>query len=280
MRWSSAPACWTGSSTVHEATWPAGSQRAWLDTWWADALSTSAEQLRSGGVVVTDRLDHVGVLQLCHGDGAVVYGPRAWLDSAGLLDEDEPFALLHDALCAVREGLTSHVTQVLGPAWYGYVSRLSLLDRDDGLVRGLTAADDEAVAALCNKVGPDEWNEAGMSTGADFGHFQDQQLLAAANLGEWRGVPTLGVLTHPDWRGRGLGSTVVRLAARHALQRSDLIQYRARVSNAASIVLPMGLASSTTAQRSSWMSTTIHSRRRDDRCAAPSGDVRRYAGRG
>jgi len=58
---------------VHEATWPAGSQRDWLDTWWADALSTSAEQLRSGGVVVTDRLDHVGVLQLCHGDGAVVY---------------------------------------------------------------------------------------------------------------------------------------------------------------------------------------------------------------
>jgi len=108
------------------------------------------------------------------------------------------------------------------------------------LVRGLTAADDEAVAALCNKVGPDEWNEAGMSTGADFGHFQDQQLLAAANLGEWRGVPTLGVLTHPDWRGRGLGSAVVRLAARHALQRSDLIQYRARVSNAASIALAHG----------------------------------------
>jgi hypothetical protein len=202
MRWSSAPACWTGSSTVHEATWPAGSQRDWLDTWWADALSTSAEQLRSGGVVVTDRLDHVGVLQLCHGDGAVVYGPRAWLDSAGLLDEDEPFALLHDALCAVREGLTSHVTQVLGPAWYGYVSRLSLLDRDDGLVRGLTAADDEAVAALCNKVGPDEWNEAGMSTGADFGQPRGVARCAHARCAHPSGLagPRAGQRSRPPGR--------------------------------------------------------------------------------
>lgn len=114
---------------------------------------------------------------------------------------------------------------------------MSLLDRDDGVVRELTASDAEAAAALCIKVGPEEWNEAGMSTGVDFGHFQDQLLVAAANLGEWGGVPSLGVLTHPDWRGRGLGRAVVRRATVHALQRSDLIQYRARVSNAASVAL-------------------------------------------
>jgi predicted GNAT family acetyltransferase len=79
--------------------------------------------------------------------------------------------------------------------------------------------------------------EAGMDDGPLYGYWLDGRLVSGANLGSWRGMPTIGVLTHPAHRGRGFGHAVVAAAARDALKGAAHVQYRARTSNPASIAL-------------------------------------------
>ena len=50
-------------------------------------------------------------------------------------------------------------------------------------------------------------------------------------------MPTLGVLTHPAHRGRGLARAVVVAAAQAGLDRRAVVQYRAWRGNAASIAV-------------------------------------------
>ena len=50
-------------------------------------------------------------------------------------------------------------------------------------------------------------------------------------------MPTLGVLTHPRHRGRGLARAVVAAAAQAGLGRRAVVQYRAWRANAASIAV-------------------------------------------
>lgn len=107
------------------------------------------------------------------------------------------------ALGDVLESLGNRVMQVLGPAWYGYVDRASLVDDDAAAVRPLGPADAGLVEALRTQVIAAEWDEAGMNTGADFGIVVDGVLRAAANLGAWRGMPSIGVLTSPAFRRTG-----------------------------------------------------------------------------
>jgi RimJ/RimL family protein N-acetyltransferase len=53
----------------------------------------------------------------------------------------------------------------------------------------------------------------------------------------WHGMPTIGVLTDPRARGRGLASLVVTAAAREGLSRRPVLQYRAWRRNTASIAV-------------------------------------------
>jgi len=205
----------------------------WLDAWWADWLGASVGDLLSGGLVVTEHLDHVGVLELTRGHAAVVYGPARWLARVPL-STPEPLAT---ALTAVTVGLFGDVRRVLGPAWYAYASADSLLPAPGHFVRRLGPEDSAAVEELRRRVSVAEWEESGLGGGVDVGWLEEGRLLAAASVGEWRGMPSVGVLTDPACRGRGLGRAAVAHAAQEALRSAPLVQYRAWVSNAASIAL-------------------------------------------
>lgn len=161
-----------------------------MDQWWAAWLGTTVARLHAGGVVAADSVDHVGVVEVAHGQGPLVYGPGRWVNP--LRDSALSATTLNEGLDLVRRTFGRRVTQVLGPAWYGYADRAGLLD---GILR------------------------------------------AAANLGQWRSMPSLGVLTHPAYRGRGLGRQVVRAAAHRALIDAPHVQYRAWSTNAASIAV-------------------------------------------
>lgn len=204
-----------------------------LDEWWCTWLGATAEQLHTGGVVVAEHVDHVGIFEKAPARGALVYGPARWLGPFG----KEPPANLELALDRAREHLGDRVTQVLGPAWYGYADRASLADREDGFVHGLGSQDPELAERLRLEVDACEWAEAGMDSGADVGVVVDKELLSVANLGQWRGMPSIGFLTHPAHRGRGLARQVVRAAAHRALADASHVQYRAWERNAASIAV-------------------------------------------
>lgn len=77
-----------------------------LDEWWCTWLGATAEQLHTGGVVVAEHVDHVGIFEKAPARGALVYGPARRLGPFG----KEPPANLELALDRAREHLGDRVT--------------------------------------------------------------------------------------------------------------------------------------------------------------------------
>ena len=64
-----------------------------------------------------------------------------------------------------------------------------------------------------------------------FGCLAGGQLVAAASGYERAGFMDLGVLTHPAYRGQGLGKAVVGAICEWAIARNVIAQYRCNVLN-------------------------------------------------
>lgn len=125
--------------------------------------------------------------------------------------------------------------RVLGPAWYGYTTAGRLRVMPDPRVRPLTGADLPLLARLHDQTPPEEREESGTTGLPAFGYIEDDVLLSVACLGMWREMPTIGVLTHPSARRRGLAQVVVAAAALEGLTRRPVVQYRAWRANTASV---------------------------------------------
>jgi len=71
------------------------------------------------------------------------------------------------------------------------------------------------------------------------GTFVDGRLATAASMYPWRDtrLADLGVLTLPEFRGRGLARSTVRAISALALERGYEPQYRCQLDNAASVAL-------------------------------------------
>ncbi len=72
-----------------------------------------------------------------------------------------------------------------------------------------------------------------------FGTFVGDRLASAVSMYPWDGtrLADLGVITLPEFRGRGLGRTTVRAASSAALSRGYEPQYRCQEDNVASVAL-------------------------------------------
>jgi GNAT superfamily N-acetyltransferase len=207
-----------------------------VERWWAAVLSLPVTAFRVGGIFPASRFDHLGVLTVPGAAAPVVYGPGSSVPVLRSLQE----------LAAGAGGLdTSHLDavpglragRVLGPAWYGYATASSLSAISSPAVRPLAAADLELLARLHAVTPPAEVTESGTDGLPAFGYLDDGELLAVACLGTWRGMPTIGVLTHPRARCQGLARAVVTAAAREGLSRRPVVQYRAWRVNSASLAV-------------------------------------------
>lgn len=69
------------------------------------------------------------------------------------------------------------------------------------------------------------------------GLFDGNTLVSAASLLRFGELFDVGVMTHPQWRGRGCGAAAVSALCDQAIQRNMLVQYRADASNAPSVAL-------------------------------------------
>ncbi|OZD51043.1 hypothetical protein CH252_15775 [Rhodococcus sp. 06-1477-1B] len=113
----------------------------------------------------------------------------------------------------------------------------------DGHTRRLTADDADAFAALAAAAPEDDLDEAFVELDhwLVFGTFVDGRLAAAASMYPWTGtlLADLGVITLPEFRGRGLARATVLAMAAEALQRGYEPQYRCQLDNAPSVALAL-----------------------------------------
>ncbi|MCK4260448.1 MAG: GNAT family N-acetyltransferase [Halanaerobiales bacterium] len=65
-----------------------------------------------------------------------------------------------------------------------------------------------------------------------FGCFYEDQLVAVASFIFWGDhIVDIGVLTHPEYRGKGLGKTVVGALCKWGIDNDKILQYRFEITN-------------------------------------------------
>jgi len=106
------------------------------------------------------------------------------------------------------------------------------------------ASDDPALEGLQAACTPEEWEYSGVNLGADeaFGCFAGEVLAAAGRLHDLRGhVFSVGVLTHPNYRGQGYGTAVASAMTDYGIDAGGVMYYRALLSNQASVRIARSL---------------------------------------
>ncbi|MFM8874631.1 MAG: GNAT family N-acetyltransferase [Anaerolineae bacterium] len=100
-------------------------------------------------------------------------------------------------------------------------------------LRQLTEADADLMSALQAANTPEDVDEAFVEVTHEiaFGCFHGDQLVAAASGYERTDFLDLGVLTHPDFRKKGLGKAVVGATCDWANQKGMIAQYRHNALN-------------------------------------------------
>lgn len=103
-------------------------------------------------------------------------------------------------------------------------------------MRQLTEPDADAMSALHAANTPEDVDEGYVEVTHQiaFGCFLDKQLIAAASGYERTGFLDIGVLTHPEFRKKGLGKSVVGGLCDWANQNNIIAQYRHNITNAGS----------------------------------------------
>jgi GNAT superfamily N-acetyltransferase len=215
-----------------------------VDAAWAEALGCETELLHepgahlvAGGEALKGR---AAVLAAQVGVGTLVYCPDALRDRARrILAETEPRTAFSAVVCARIAGVVE--SEVLGPSWHGFVDRARFVS---GTARegGRVERDDPLFNALRIACGDDAWAEGGFFhdpmafDGVLYGIEEDGRLVAAGNMTPYRGLPAdVGLVTHPDARGRGLAKRLAAKMVSDALPHVEVVRYRALLTNAASL---------------------------------------------
>ena len=144
----------------------------------------------------------------------------------------------HAGIYVWHQGETTIVAAdaTLGPSQHAYLELAATSFAADPDVRAVD--DDASVAALRAAVGDDDWHEGGFGDVRGDGRWWVLgDGLAAGNMTDFAGAPTdVGLVTHPDHRGRGLASRVAATMLAWARDEGfETARYRALTTNVASL---------------------------------------------
>jgi GNAT superfamily N-acetyltransferase len=130
--------------------------------------------------------------------------------------------------------------EVFGPIQLGYADAASFIPIPSGSDRArlLDAGDRAALERLRQAVSADEWKQGNLDPAwpTICGIFESGSLRAASGYAALRGVVAdLGVVTHPEHRGAGLGRGAASAAAERALERDLVLQWQVPEANRAAL---------------------------------------------
>lgn len=216
-----------------------------LETYWAAQLGVPADAFEQDGVVVGETAHDDGV-QVFVREGTVAVGAPSTLVAECRAHADELVSVTVDDPAALGRWVTDRIVPVetvLGPAFYGYTDAESVAPVESP-ARVLTATDEGAYGRFQRAVPADEWDAGGpaFEPGETVGIEADGRLVAAAGYEVWdERIAHISVVTHPDYRSRGLGRAVVSRATERALDAGLWPQYRTLDAWPWSVALAEGL---------------------------------------
>ncbi|MBM3460884.1 MAG: hypothetical protein FJX76_02165 [Armatimonadetes bacterium] len=136
------------------------------------------------------------------------------------------------------------VEEMVGPTWLGYVRAKDFVPVSSDGVRRLNEMDVGSLWTLADACDATDWQQSGIMFDGTVGFgFFDGDTLIAASMVTRRGndMGEVGAITHPAWRGRGIGRSVVSAASAHGLEKYSILQYRGLEENPASVKLAIPL---------------------------------------
>lgn len=213
-----------------------------VDAFWSSTLAVDAADLHIPGVRVYPnppaRNVWRGVYVLVFDKAATVLAPPELVPALTAAAGDLDAETVLDASTWHRV-LEEDVYLIFGPVVHHY------LDSADGLAelaigRRINPRDAEDLTALRGAVSLEEWTSSGFTAQPSvlFGHFEDDELLAAANLTHGPDAATdVGIVLHPRGRGRGFGVGIAAAAARQAIALHGVARFRALASSAPTMAI-------------------------------------------
>ena len=216
--------------------------------WWAQELGVNTPELMA-------RADGVTLIASSNLPGIFLFRRGGDLRIAALLSKLKP---IHDAILghSFKKLLTPEFWSAMpelsgtpiGPAHLFYLDTLPK-NWVGGtprrvLVRGLTASDANAFGEFVGTLTPLEREHSGLELGPRplWGVFKDKELVAVAGYDSWPGrIAHIGVAVRSDQRGNKIGQLAIQAAARGALARRRIVQYRALAENAAAVAVAHAL---------------------------------------
>jgi len=226
-----------------------GYVREIVDSYWESRLGVARSVLRSGGLhVVSADSGSNETMSFLLDQTCIVAVPFGEVEAArqALTGLDAQAAFTTGALRALVE------TEALidGPSCHHYVSERTFRGLPDDAALPVDGRDDSLLVFLkANDLA--DWAESGFplepsSADAVTTKFwvlrEDEQIVAAGNMTEWRGLPAdVGVLTHPAHRGRGLAGRLVGAMVSAMLPTVGVVRYRALASNHRSLAVAQRL---------------------------------------
>lgn len=135
--------------------------------------------------------------------------------------------------------------KVIGPAFQGYIDRDSFLKASSLEVVELVTSHQLALLNdLRESCSETEWEHSSLEINRQpiLARISDARIIAA---GSWReeesGFLSIGIISHPDYRGKGHAKAVVSALTRKGLENGFTMHYQTLMSNISSVAIAKSL---------------------------------------
>ena len=209
-----------------------------IDNYWADFFGLSSAELKSPGVLCVKHrmLDgYHGAWIFQRQSTIVVSVPEidtSLLQLAKNFDSSQPIDLdLANSLFG------SNVARIIGPAYQGYITSADFRPKHDGSVQVIRKEDISALKRLAQACSTDGWDDASV----DFDNPNlfilpsGPEILAVASVTESDESSMIGLISHPAYRGQGMGKAVASAATQFALSQKLPVRYQTLIANTGSL---------------------------------------------
>jgi GNAT superfamily N-acetyltransferase len=219
-----------------------GEWRFQIDNYWAEFLGCRLEDLYMPDHTVVFSENSPGIFGLMLGQARVYSIDHRlrrmfWKNSR----RPDPFAeksFVLGRLASLLERNGIGIDETYGPGYLTYCHREIFCPADEKDARPLGIPDEAQIERLGKRVGwTDIFRKVSDTWIARFGIFRDGRLVSLTTVRPWAGqVAAMMVATDPDYRGLGYATSVVSMATRWVLERTDMVpQYDTSVGNLSSL---------------------------------------------